>query len=176
MKTKFVAPEYRSKTFHCPHCKVYAHQEWVIPEFYDENDEEYHRIQRLVLSYCVSCSKYSLWVNKELIYPLSSIAPFPVDDMPDDVKEDFMEARNIVYASPRATAALLRLALQKLMPYLGEKGQNINEDIGNLVKKGLPEKIQKALDSLRVIGNNAVHPGHIDLKDDVKTVIALFDI
>lgn len=62
------------------------------------------------------------------------------------------------------------------MVHLGEKGKNINQDIGNLVKKGLPEKIQKALDSVRVIGNNAVHPGEIDIKDDDHTAISLFEM
>lgn len=40
----------------------------------------------------------------------------------------------------------------------------------------MPEKIQKALDSVRVIGNNAVHPGQIDLKDDTDTAISLFKL
>ena len=40
----------------------------------------------------------------------------------------------------------------------------------------MPEKIQKSLDIVRVIGNNAVHPGQIDLKDDKKTVLALFEL
>lgn len=99
-----------------------------------------------------------------------------MDDIPQDVKEDFIEARNIVNFSPRASCALLRLALQKLMPHLKEKGDNLNIDISNLVKKGLPVRIQKALDTVRVIGNNAIHPGQIDLKDDVNTAIALFSL
>ena len=51
---------------------------------------------------------------------------------------------------------------------MGEKGKDINTDIGNLVKKGLPIKVQESLDILRVIGNEAVHPGQLDLKDDIK--------
>ena len=60
------------------------------------------------------------------------------------------------------------------MPHLEESGKNLNEDIGNLVKKGISSEVQKALDSVRVIGNNAVHPGELDLKDDVRTAISLF--
>ncbi len=96
--------------------------------------------------------------------------------MPEDVKEDYEEARLVVEVSPRSAAALLRLALQKLMKHLGESGKNLNDDIANLVKKGLPEKIQKALDAVRVIGNNAVHPGELDLRDDKETALALFDL
>jgi hypothetical protein len=62
------------------------------------------------------------------------------------------------------------------MSHLGEKGKNLNDDIGGLVKRGLPQKIQKALDSVRVIGNNAVHPGQIDIKDDIQTAAALFEL
>jgi hypothetical protein len=58
---------------------------------------------------------------------------------------------------------------------LGEKGKNINEDISNLVKKGLPEIVQQSLDIVRVTGNDAVHPGQIDT-DDSATVGKLFDL
>lgn len=44
------------------------------------------------------------------------------------------------------------------------------------MKKGLPLKIQQALDYVRVVGNSAVHPGQIDLKDDKETAINLFNL
>lgn len=109
-----------------------------------------------------------------MIYPNTGTAPLPNADMPLDVKGDYDEARNILNLSPRGSVALLRLAIQKLCIHLGEKGDNLNSDIGNLVKKGLPQKLQKALDSVRVVGNNAVHPGQLDLKDDIDTAQKLF--
>ena len=96
--------------------------------------------------------------------------------MPEDVAEDFNEARNIFGYSPRSSAALLRLAVQKLCIHLGQSGKNINNDIAALVKNGLSPQIQKSLDIVRVIGNNAVHPGEIDIQENRETILALFDI
>lgn len=101
-------------------------------------------------------------------------SPLPNKDMPDEIKADYEEARQILEDSPRGAVALLRLAVQKLMPHLGGKGKNINDDIAKLVEKGLSKTIQKALDALRVIGNEAVHPGQMDIKDDTDTASKLF--
>lgn len=100
----------------------------------------------------------------------------PNPDLPEDVRLDFDEAGRILRLSPRGAAALLRLAIQKLCAFLGEKGKHIDIDIASLVKKGLDPRIQQALDVVRVIGNNAVHPGQVDLRDDVGTAEKLFDL
>lgn len=72
--------------------------------------------------------------------------------------------------------APLRLAIQKLMVHLKQDGKDLNENIRNLVAAGLDKKIQKALDLVRVIGNSAVHPGVIDLKDDRPIATKLFGL
>jgi len=174
MKENYVPPVFKADAFHCPHCGVYAHQTWYT--IYYLGFSNYAKIQSLEINFCSRCNKFALWLGDKMLSPVASIAPLSGEDMPENVKEDFMEARNIINASPRAAAALLRLALQKLMVHLGEKGENLNADIANLVRKGLPEKIQKALDAVRVIGNNAVHPGEIDLKDDTQTALTLFEL
>jgi hypothetical protein len=109
-----------------------------------------------------------------MVYPLTGPAPLPNIDMPQDVRTDYEEARNIQTISPRGAAALLRLAIQKLCVHLGQSGKNLNDDIGELVKAGLPAKLQRALDNVRVVGNSAVHPGQIDLSDDIETANQLF--
>jgi len=111
-----------------------------------------------------------------MVYPYSGTAPLPNPDLPDDIKVDYEEARSIVSLSPRGAAALLRLVIQKLCKCLGEKGESTNTDIANLVKKGLPGKVQKSLDIVRVVGNNAVHPGQFDLKDNAEVAGRLFGL
>lgn len=181
MKDNYTPPSFNVDAFNCPHCDAYSHQEWYNYIEASQGSLRSRKIRSgsitsLTVSYCSRCNRYALWYEDKMLYPISSIAPLPIEDMPEDVKSDFLEARNIANESPRGAAALLRLGLQKLMPHLGENGKNINEDIGNLVKKGLPVTIQQAADSLRVIGNEAVHPGELDLKDDLDTALALFKL
>jgi hypothetical protein len=109
-----------------------------------------------------------------MIYPLRSEAPLPNPEMPPDVRSDYEEARLISALSPKGAAALLRLSIQKLCIHLGGKGNNINDDIKELVRHGLNVKIQRSLDIVRVIGNDAVHPGQIDFDDNPDTALQLF--
>ncbi|HNJ61220.1 MAG TPA: DUF4145 domain-containing protein, partial [Chitinophagales bacterium] len=46
----------------------------------------------------------------------------------------------------------------------------------NLVKKGLPPKVQEALDSVRVIGNESVHPGELNINDNREIAAQLFKL
>jgi hypothetical protein len=113
-----------------------------------------------------------------MIYPQASSAPNPTDDMPDEVREDFSEARQIVDDSPKAAAALLRLAMEKLVQDLtGDDDQSLYAGIGELVDEGrIDERIQKALDSVRVTGNDYVHAGEIYRPDDRETALRLFEL
>jgi Domain of unknown function (DUF4145) len=143
----------------------------------DKKEDPYSSgANNIFLSECYNCRKFAVWVHDRLVHPTTSTAPPVNQDMPPDVVRDYEEGGRIVAESPRGAAALLRLAIQKLCIVLGENGKNIDDDIASLVKKGLNPMIQKALDAVRVIGNEAVHPGTLDLKDDRDTAIKLFKL
>jgi len=107
--------------------------------------------------------------------PVNSL-PEPHKDLPNELIKDYEEARSIAHLSPRSAAALLRLLVEKLCVHLGAEGKDINAYIAFLVRNGLPENVQKAFDIVRLIGNNAVHPGTIDLKDNIEIVSKLFTL
>lgn len=138
------------------------------------SSNSYWEMVNVALSQCHSCDAFAIWVRDGIVYPEHDAAILPHEDMPPDVRVDFVEASEIAQKSPRGAAALLRLAIQKLMPHLEEKEDNLNAAIANLVKKGLDKKVQQALDIVRVTGNNAVHPGEINLQDDRSTATQLF--
>ncbi len=178
MADDYIPPNELSDGFNCPHCGAFAHQTWHdLGMSYDlRNHSISSFINNAHASQCYKCGNLAYWIDGQMIYPQPSTAPLPSNDMPEDVKKIYSEARNILNSSPRAAAALLRISIEFLMPHLKAEGRDLNDKIGFLVKNGLDTKIQMALDSLRVIGNHAVHPGLIEINDDNSTALKLFSL
>lgn len=172
--TPYKSPQFSETSFNCPICNAFAEQSWST--VYIKIGGGFTSIDSSCVSRCSHCRDYSIWVDEKLIYPNLSTAPHPSSDLPEEIKNDYEEAREILNRSPRGAAALLRLCVQKLCGILGESGKDINKDIGSLVEKGLPIRVQQSLDIVRVVGNDAVHPGQIDLKDDIETATKLFHL
>lgn len=183
-----------NEAFHCPHieCQVFAQQEWYhLDENFGatflgegpqlESSSPYDdRIPPMgySIAICNSCENISLWKDERIVYPLKngSIPP-PSNDMPENVKNVYEEAREVFVLSPRSSAALLRLSLELLMPHLlDEPIDNLAKNIKTLTDIGLSEKIELSLESVRVLGNKSTHPGEINLNEDEDTSILLFHI
>ena len=174
---EYYPPKYLESGFTCPHCGTYSQQSWKNRLFgCNEGFNDAIEFFGYSTTRCFKCDEISIWFNDEMVFPKLSQLPLPAKEMPEDIKKDYNEARNVFVDSPRASAALLRLAIQKICKLLGGKGDNINDDIAKLVSLGLPEKIQKSLDIVRVIGNNSVHPGVIDVNDNPEIAAALFKL
>lgn len=176
---KYIEPAFEEESFTCPHCNTVSWQSWKRINYQDDANLGLRGINtfNVTVSRCLSCTRKTLWVNKEMVYPILSIFPKPNSEMPATVLVLYNEAGEISNKSPRGACALLRLALQTLCVELGEEGKDLNTDVKNLVKKGLPEVVQQSLDVVRVVGNKAVHPGQIELDVENKdTVDSLFEL
>ena len=186
----FTNPKFKLDAFHCPICGTYAHMKWDELEVPGTRGTDYCEAM------CSRCNKPSLWsITKsisathmgtggklrfpkeaEMIYPDNGVASLPAEDMPDDVKEEYVEAARIFTRSPRGAAALLRLGLQKLCKHLGQDGKNINTDIRNLAAQNIvPPLVVKVADTVRITGNNAVHPGEMSDEGD-QVASKMFDL
>lgn len=173
MQPPYTPPSYWLEAFNCPHCMAYSSMSWTSLWARDIHSNIDFSVAR-----CTHCRQDAMWENlsQSMISPAMVTAPLAHSDLPDDCCSDYNEARQIASSSPRSAAALLRLCIQKLCVHLGGKGRKIDDDIGTLVKQGLPIEIQQALDVVRVVGNNAVHPGELSIDDDPQLVHALFGL
>lgn len=136
----------------------------------------YQSLENVFITECFNCHKLALWVGGKLTDPSMRAGATPNPDIEEHIRADIEEARSILGSSPRGAAAILRLALQKLCVQLGEPGKKIDTDIKSLVAKGLDPHLQRAFDIVRVMGNEAVHPGILDLRDDAETAAELINL
>lgn len=177
MLLTYSPPTLDSKAFSCPTCGVYAKQDWglLYRNRLDINNGRLvintdSKMNSFRATLCENCSGNTIWYQERMIFPFKGTAALPNADMPENVRQDYMEAREIMFLSPKGAAALLRLALKKLFIYLGGKGQQIEEDVHLLIQNGLPPKLVQALHALKVYGHQAIQPGQISDTDDVETV------
>lgn len=198
---KTINPQYLLEAFNCPRCGVLVPQMWFtiakdgiantlikkienpardrVRNGIGAHNQQFRIDWDLTISICTHCHQYTIWENQNFIYPYENELPEPHEDMFKDVKGIYQEARDVYKHSPRAAAALLRLAIEIMIPQLEEyniKKSTINNMIGELVEKDIPEHIQQGLDSIRIYGNEGIHPGEISLNDNQDNVMFLFDL
>lgn len=185
---KYITPEFKMDAFHCPLCGTYSHMQWTNLMNLNEYSLYYE-------AKCAKCKNPSLWrvtdyrftnlashgpradIKAELIYPDNGFSGLPEENMPEDVKADYIEAARIFSRSPRGAAALLRLGLQKLCKHLGQEGKKIDADIRSLAAQNiLPPLVVKVADTVRITGNNAVHPGEMSDEDFDYVASKMFDL
>jgi hypothetical protein len=100
-----------------------------------------------------------------MIYPLVGEAPPPHEEMPPRVRELYEEARGVLPASPRACAALLRVALEGLLEEAGYRQGRLADRLEKAYEdRKLSASTYKLAETLRYAGNAAAHyePWKID--------------
>jgi hypothetical protein len=100
-------------------------------------------------------------VSSRVIHPNGGVsrkrAP---SDVPKSVREDYNEACLVLADSPKASAALSRRCLQRILrEHAKVKPQDLSKEIDEvLASKQLPQYLATDIDAVRHIGNFAAHP------------------
>lgn len=117
------------------------------------------------------CSKITV-VAKEIVsekqfdlFPQHVHKDFP-DYVPQQIRNDYIEAVTIMQDSPKASATLLRRCLQGMIrDFWGIKKSTLKEEIDAIQEKVTPAQ-WKAIDGLRKMGNIGAH-----MEKDINLII-----
>jgi hypothetical protein len=80
------------------------------------------------------------------------------NEVPEEIALEFREASAVFPASPKASAALSRRLLQRLLHESGIDKKNLRAEIDEYLKTSPPSYIADALHAVRHVGNFAAHP------------------
>jgi hypothetical protein len=98
----YVSPAHYEDAFTCPHCQVYTSQFWAdltVERIRDHRDRT--GATPISRSTCFNCGKSAYWFDERMIMPANVDVEMPSPDLPDNLKPDYMEAREIFNYSPK---------------------------------------------------------------------------
>lgn len=126
--------------------------------------------ERWFTATCASCNGSSVWRGDKLVYPAGSGLPAPHPDMDADARAIYLEASAVYPHSRRASAALARAALEKLLRSIpgAPQGARLDELIA-AVEPSVGKPLWQVLTALRHLGNTALHGD-----SDPQSVVALY--
>ena len=148
-------------------------------------------------SRCYNCNGFAVWVRDQLVFPgrivetsytviqgvrasgdqVQEVAVNDAEEPAAEVEEleGFEEAAAILHNSPRGATALMRICVQKMLPLLNREDTHLDENISNLVRKGLEVEIQQSMDALQIRRQTPFSPAHFDRKKDEETATKLLE-
>jgi hypothetical protein len=99
-------------------------------------------------------------VSREIVYPIGDRTRAAPTEVPTAYVNDFKEAVEVLPVSRKASAAMSRRLLQKMLQEEHKiKHNSLAREIDDFIKMpGLPSYIAEAVDAVRNIGNFAAHP------------------
>lgn len=151
----------------CPYCNTtyFDHDDLKDSNYGHFKNQSDMANYAVYLSRCPVCEKICIefllygdsWNGYfKFSYPPASAMYLP-DYIPQPIREDYLEAVQIVDLSPKASATLARRCLQGMIhDFWGIKEKNLNAEITKL-KDNIPSKQWQAIDALRKIGNIGAH-------------------
>lgn len=147
----------------CPHCLDSFHEEWESTFI---NQNRYEGIIWTVRScICPECKRTIIELladnaPQDYVYP-KQIARLKLSEtIPEEYREDYYEACNVIHQSPKSSAAMSRHCLEKLLTAQESlESPTLEEKIKIVIKdKIFPKYIADNIDAVRAVGNFAVHP------------------
>ena len=166
----------------CPHCTVQFHADWridpivtpaLLGELQQLNDVD--GLWTIAHATCPACRRSTIILKREwrekspggdpeqreasfIAWPRGIGRPLP-PEVPEGFAKEYQEAGLVLDAgSPKASAALSRRCLQRL---LREKGATTSKDLADQIDEvlpTLPSHYAEAIDAVRTIGNFGAHP------------------
>jgi hypothetical protein len=109
------------------------------------------------------------------IYPIGASRGPVSPEVPPDIRQDYVEACNVLPISAKASAALSRRCLQNMLHAHNYRAKDLAKEIDLLLnetdpKKALPHKLRETVDGIRNFGNFSAHP------IDDKTTLQVIDV
>lgn len=116
---------------------------------------------------CLGCRKGSVWRDGKRVFPARVPSIQPHEDMPPKARGLFEEAVAVKGLSPRASAALARASLESFLKehFSESKAYNLDERVAE-AGRHISAELWEALTVLRVVGNEALHDGKIEMQLD----------
>lgn len=166
----------------CPHCGTAAAFEfegpsaWLIDRF-DQNQGGYES----AYGYCPECARLVVLLrhgevvayesshsttyrvvsasSEEVILPRFTSRPVETE-VPEGLRREFTEASAVLSASARASAALSRRILQRILrEHFKISPSSLAREIDVFLSSpGIPSYLAEAVDAVRNVGNLAAHP------------------
>lgn len=172
-----------SGSIECPHCLRHVHVNWRSTDIYVGPDQHF---TGLYVSYtqCPSCSKAIVHFGhrrefRHLIYPLRrNRLAIDSESIPKILKDDYLEACDVLEISPKASAVLSRRVLQDILRKQGYDFRNLYDQINAVLEekaeRALPTSLAETIDLVRRFGNFSAHPSKRRITDE--TTLQVIDI
>ena len=95
-----------------------------------------------------------------VLYPPGACPRDVQPEVPESYRNDFLEASRVLAPSPKASAAISRRLLQRVLrEHFKITGSSLADEIDQFLNRpGVPSELSDAVDAVRNVGNFAAHP------------------
>jgi hypothetical protein len=166
----------------CPHCTTNFHEDWYDAYFVRTNGKPFivsfrgmkvfWHYRTTVCSKCkdvviqiapINTSGSSQPMDWRMVYPVGASRGSTSPEVPAEIRNDYIEACNVLPISAKASAALSRRCLQNILHASGYDTGNLAKEIDLLLdepdpRKAIPLRLRATIDVIRHCGNFGAHP------------------